>query len=201
MIPRLLYQVLRVFFPRRCAYCGNVTDIDDLYCDECRTKLPRMEEPVCYRCGCSVKWCTCKRRRRQFDCCVAVMAYRDGPAKAVLRLKNIEDDDIIETMASEMVSSLRTRTDAASIDVVTYVPMHKKDLRRRGYNQSQRLAKLVAEHLDIPCRPLLTKLYRTQSQKNLKMHHRKGIGGRVAYPHCRRRDHNRVNLPRMCENV
>jgi len=171
---RFWYHVLRVFFPRRCAYCGEVTDMDALVCDNCRTAVPRMDEPVCYRCGRSVKWCTCKKHRRQFDRCVAVMAYRDGAAKAVLRLKKTQDNDIIDTMSAEMAQTLRSRCDAAAIDVVTYIPMRKKEWRRRGYNQSQLLAQAVAEHLGIPCRPLLTKLYDTASQKTLKMHCRKG---------------------------
>ncbi len=118
--------------------------------------------------------CTCKKRRRQFDRCVAVMTYRDGAERAVLRLKRHEDDDVVDTMSAEMVTALRSRTDAASIDVVTFVPMRKKEWHRRGYNQSERLATAVAEQLGIPCEPLLKKLYDTKPQKSLKMHARSG---------------------------
>lgn len=54
--------------------------------------------------------------------------------------------------------------DARTVDVVTYVPMDFAKQARRGYNQAELLARYCAHALNRPCRRLLTKTRRTQTQ-------------------------------------
>ncbi len=162
-------RVLRAFFPRRCLYCDRVTDPDTYCCPYCEPDVPHMEEPLCYRCGRTRKLCVCRDHRRQFDRCVAAMRYEDGVARAVLSLKKEQDAEAVEAMATEMVTALRRFTNAASLDFVSCVPMHRKERRERSYNQSELLAKEIAVMLDLPFVQTLTKLYDTRPQKSL--HH------------------------------
>ncbi len=129
---------------------------------------------MCYRCGRTRKLCTCKSHRRAFDRAVCAMRYEDGAKRAVLSLKSEPDADAVEAMAQEMVAALRARTDAAALDVVSCIPMHKRERRRRGFNQSELLAKAVAKELALPFRPLLSKVFETKSQKSLPMIERSG---------------------------
>ncbi|MBQ3093709.1 MAG: ComF family protein [Clostridia bacterium] len=165
---------LRTVFPRRCIYCGAVTEPDALSCERCEDLIPVMEEPVCYRCGRTRRLCTCKGHRRRFERCVAAMRYEDGAKRAVLRLKYDDSADLIETMAEEMVKALRARVDAARLDMVTFVPLYPKEHRRRGYNQGEYLAKEVADLLGIPCVCTLKKVYETPPQKSLPRVQRSG---------------------------
>lgn len=166
--------LMRAFFPRRCIYCGRVTTPEVTACKVCVPYIPRMELPICYRCGRTRKLCTCKGRRRQFDRCIAAMRYEGGACAAVLSLKEHRNDDYVETMAQEMLDTLRERTDAAAFDAVTCVPMFKAELRRRGYNQSELLAREVAKELGVPFESLLTKIYDTCPQKRLGVNARSG---------------------------
>lgn len=165
---------LRALFPRRCIYCGDVTYPEALSCERCASQIPRMEDPVCYRCGRTRRLCTCKGHRRRYDRCVSAMRYEDGAARAVLRLKYDDNADLVETMAEEMVKALRARVDAARFEMVTFVPSHPNEHRRRGYNQGERLAKEVAALLAIPCVCTLKKLYETPPQKSLPRVQRSG---------------------------
>lgn len=167
-------SLLRAFFPRRCIYCRRVILPEKTACDVCEKTVPRMEEPVCYRCGRTRRYCTCKGHRRQFDRCVAAMRYEGGADKAVNHLKREDNADYVDTMAEEMATACRERLDAAAFDVVTFVPMRKKEVRHRGYNQSELLAKEVASCLGIPCRALLEKSYDTRPQKELNANERVG---------------------------
>ena len=133
-----------------------------------------MEDPVCYRCGRTKSDCVCRGRHRQYDRCIAALRYEDGAARAVLALKRYDDAIIIESMATEMVRALRKRSDAAAFDLVTYVPMHKKEERAREYNQSKLLANEVATQLGVPFVCTLTKIYDTRSQKSLRQFERSG---------------------------
>ncbi len=116
----------------------------------------------------------CRGRRRHFDRCIAALRYEDGVARAVLSLKEFDDADHVEAMAVEMVKALRQRTDAAALDVVTFVPMYRKEERERGYNQSELLAREIARQLGIPFRRTLHKIYDTRSQKSLRQIERGG---------------------------
>ncbi len=171
---RWTVRLLRAVFPRRCIYCDKVIDAHATACKVCAEHIPRMEDPVCYRCGRSRKLCTCKQHRHAFDRVVSAMQYTDGAKAAVLRLKRCDDADLVETMAEEMVASLRVRVDAAAFDAVTCVPMWRKRQRRRGFNQSELLAREVAKLIGVPFRPLLSKIYDTADQKDLPMIERSG---------------------------
>lgn len=166
--------LMRAFFPRRCIYCSRVIPPEMTACRECAKTLPRMELPVCYRCGRTKKLCICKGHRRHFDRCVAAMRYEDGVSVAVNVLKKTRNADYVETMAEEMVAVARERIDASAFDVVTFVPMRKGEYRRRGYNQSELLARETASILGVPCRELLVKRYDTRPQKSLKANERPG---------------------------
>lgn len=171
---RVIKALLRALFPRRCIYCKRVIPPEALSCKTCADDIPRMEMPICYRCGRSRKLCICRGHQRQFDRCIAAMRYEDGAAAAVKRLKIENDADDVETMAEEMAVVCRERLDAAAFDVVTFVPMRKAEYRDRGYNQSELLAKEVASVLGIPCRALLTKCFDIRPQKALKANERAG---------------------------
>ena len=58
-----------VFFPERCAACGEVVPVGQGFCDRCRESLPRILPPVCPLCGREMK------RFRSFYGCTG---YREG---------------------------------------------------------------------------------------------------------------------------
>ncbi len=167
-------RLLCAFFPRRCIYCGEVTLPDALSCENCADAIPRMDEPTCSFCGRTKALCTCKQHRRFYDTCVTAMRYEDGAANAVLFIKKHDRADIIETMGQEMATALRRRTDAAAFDVVTCVPMRPAEKKARGFNQSELLAKEVADILGVPFAACLKKIYDTKLQKTLSSVTRSG---------------------------
>ena len=52
-------------------------------------------------------------------------------------------------------------------DIAVYVPMTEWEEKKRGFNQSERLAREVAERLKLPLLPALVKTKDTSSQKKL----------------------------------
>ena len=166
--------VLDMFFPRRCIYCDRVVNPEELFCKYCAPDIPRMEDPVCVRCGRTRSLCNCRGRRRHYERCIAAMRYEDGAVRAVLHLKKEDNSDAIEAMAVEMVAALRAHTDAAAFDMVTCVPMHRREWLKREFNQSEWLARDVAKMIGVPFVPTLNKIYCTTSQKTLSSADRSG---------------------------
>lgn len=167
-------RLLCAFFPRRCIYCGEVTLPDAVSCEKCADAIPRMDDPTCSHCGRTKTLCICKQHSRFYDTCVTAMRYEDGAVKAVLSLKKSDRADVIETMAQEMVTAVRRRTDAAAFDMVVCVPMRPAEYKARGFNQSELLAKEVADLLGVTFVQCLKKIYDTKPQKTLSSVARSG---------------------------
>lgn len=73
----------------------------------------------------------------------------------------------------------------AQIDYLIPVPMHPKDLQKRGFNQAEHLGKWCARYLEIPLRTdLLKKVRRTKAQHDLSARERqKNLhGAYLAHP-------------------
>lgn len=58
------------------------------------------------------------------------------------------------------------------IDLVTWVPIHPRKLKLRGYNQAELLAKALSFNLGLPCMDLLSKKKETKPQSKLNREER-----------------------------
>jgi len=52
-------------------------------------------------------------------------------------------------------------------DAIVPVPLHARKLRDRGYNQAELLARAIGSGIDVPVRPLVTRVRDTTSQVSL----------------------------------
>lgn len=53
------------------------------------------------------------------------------------------------------------------INLITYIPIHARRRRERGFNQAELLARQLAARLDLPCRPLLERpVYREKQARS-----------------------------------
>ncbi|MBR2405843.1 MAG: ComF family protein [Clostridia bacterium] len=171
---RLWLRVIAWLFPERCIFCDEPIPSLTLCCEDCRRELLLIKPPLCPYCGMSKTDCNCRRRRHRYDR-VAAPFYSDGAAhEGLLRLKRIDDPQAIAYFADQMAATVRREYGEESLHVAAAVPMMTADRYERGYNQSELLAKAVAERLGIPYVAVLTKCYATQPQKALSAWERAG---------------------------
>lgn len=90
------------------------------------------------------------------DWCVAWGEYRGGLERLLRAFKFGRHDFLAEPLAGLLARAADARGDL-SFDALTAVPMRPASERRRGYNQSDLLARALASHLGIPCEPLLVR--------------------------------------------
>jgi ComF family protein len=91
----------------------------------------------------------------------------------ILRLKYFDRIQYVPQVAELMADDIRSAYGENAFDLITFVPMHEKDLKKRGYNQSQLLSKALSTLLDIPYKDTLRKIKRTKKQHRLKYAERK----------------------------
>ena len=171
----VLRGVRYAFFPRRCAFCGRVIDPCDTVCGQCADEVLRVQTPICYCCGCGKDRCVCRKRHSRFVTAVASPFYYAGNVRETIRrMKFRREPEIAQVIGDEMASFARQVYDGVSFDLVTFVPMTQKEQARRGYNQSELLARRTADKLSLPCEAALCKLYETKRQRTLRQRERSG---------------------------
>ena len=167
---RLMY----LLFPHQCFLCGEVLPLNKRLCEPCRLHAPYILPPVCPRCGRSEDVCICGGHTHAYERCVSPFYHEDRVRDTILRMKQDFDTEAAEGFAAEMAEVIRREYGGIAFDLVTSVPLHKKDLRTRGFDQARGLARALAKRLTLPYESVLTKLTHTQPQKELTALRRRG---------------------------
>lgn len=174
LVKRGLGAFRDILFPEdiTCDICGNELRGDLRYrlCADCASKMPFIRGNYCVCCGAPIsgegEYCLrCQRSRGSFDINRSPLEY-DGPAKDLIyALKFGKKKYIARTLAAMMADTFIEH--GMEADIVVCVPMTDKELKKRGFNQSELLAKDVANRLNMPFLPALVKLKETSQQKQL----------------------------------
>jgi len=147
-----------IFFPERCPYCRDVVRPCEIYCEECRDKMPAR---------------TYKKKISGVYEAMAVVPYDGIFRDAILRIKSGKRKQYAYQLAKYMAKKLLEEFEVLSFDVITFVPLHPDDLKERGFNQCELLAKYMSELLNIPYKALLKKTRKNAPQHDLPASKRK----------------------------
>lgn len=155
-----------------CDICLEDLTADSRYriCASCLNKLPYVGDKICLNCGSPIDdesdYCLrCQNNESSFKLCRAPFEY-DGLAVAMIRgLKFSGKKYLAETLAAFMADAFLER--GMSAEIAVFVPMTEKELKVRGFNQSELLAQEVANRLNMPLLPALVKIKDTSEQKSL----------------------------------
>ncbi|GAC1471059.1 MAG: ComF family protein [Candidatus Dormibacteraceae bacterium] len=121
------------------------------FCDRCRSRIRRLEEPLCRRCGAEVESprpsCGCRKRLKSLSRLRSAAVY-EGPVEVALqRFKYHGWRRLAEPLALLLAERLMVEGVAASWAVA--VPLHSSRLRQRGFNQSELLAGELRKRLTL----------------------------------------------------
>jgi len=154
-----LKQILAgLMFPQKCPFCRGILRDEEKsggICAECDAKLPYTASPRSDKLG------------EFFDFCISPLYYRGVVRSAVLRFKfsgAVSSAAIFARMMADAVSN----EPEAEFDFITWAPISKKRLKRRGYDQSKLLAAHLAENLSAELIETLVKTRHTPPQSGLE---------------------------------
>jgi len=141
-------RVLDFLLPPRCGGCRS---IGSWLCSTCRSRIRRLQEPLCRRCGAEVESaradCGCRSRLKALTRLRSAVAY-EGPAEVALqRFKYHGWKRLAEPLALLLAERLVVEGLAANWAVA--VPLHSARLRQRGFNQSELLARELRQRLSL----------------------------------------------------
>jgi predicted amidophosphoribosyltransferase len=148
--------VLDLLLPQRCVVCG--AGGGKQLCEHCREELPRIEPPLCARCGAPTAWpverCReCAGRRLAFASARAAVGY-DQSAR---RLVHAWKEHGLRRLAVETAQLVAERLPPPEVDALTFVPSDRARRRKRGHNPAERLALELAAVWELPCLSLLVR--------------------------------------------
>ena len=118
---------MNLLFPPKCPFCGKVQDVPGI-CPDCEKDLPWIPGAEALREG-----------PGGLRCAGAVW-YEKTVRDALLRLKFQGASEIAEPLG-ELIARCAAEQFGGEFDTVTWVPVSKKRLRKRGYDQSELLAR------------------------------------------------------------
>jgi predicted amidophosphoribosyltransferase len=145
--------VLDLLLPQRCVVCGcGGTQL----CAGCRDELPRLEPPLCARCGAPTAWpverCReCAGRRLAFATARAAVGYDE----AARRLVHAWKERGLRRLAAEAAQLVAERLPPPEVEALAFVPSDRGRRLERGHNPAERLALELAAAWELPCLPLL----------------------------------------------
>ncbi len=175
-----LKKISEIIFPNHCLYCEKIISAEGLFCNDCWQKLQFITEPKCQVCchpfelvpaGTNLICASCLASpQRFFDKIISVFRYNEIIKKVVGDLKYRDQTYIAKKLARLL--SIHAKKEIAESDFVIAVPLHKKKLRQRKFNQSLLLARAISK---TKLRPdFLLRIKNTTAQVALQRRQREG---------------------------
>ncbi len=140
---------LNLLFPQRCIGCGKE---GTLICSSCQSSLPRVMPPLCPRCGrpqpSGILCSSCVSWRAEIDGIRSPFRFDGVVRQAVYQLKYRN----LRALAAPLAQLLNDYlvTNPVPGEVLVPVPLHRKRIRERGYNQSSLLARELGKRTSLP---------------------------------------------------
>jgi ComF family protein len=156
MLAALFDPFLTLLYPPRCLVCKALGESG--LCAACARQIAPVAPPFCRTCGQTLlpdaNGCLdCRRRRTAFTRARSMGAY-DGVLRHAIHQFKYRDRPQMAVPLGHLLTAY-ARDHAAELnglhfDSLLPVPMHPIRQRRRGYNQSERLARVVGNELSLP---------------------------------------------------
>lgn len=148
-------RLLDLLFPRVCPVCGEILtppskqdrSLRPLFlCPDCYPKLNPIKEPVCAKCSRPLSdpddlYCdVCQSAPLHYDFGSALWIHDETAKKILYDLKFRNKRDNADLVGFEMALHAKEYMELWNAEALIPVPLHKKRMRERGFNQAQLIA-------------------------------------------------------------
>ena len=177
--------MLDLLYPPECALCGANLTCGRALCEACDDDLPRLAEPFCQTCvemfpgnidgpfACP----NCSDQLFAFEFARPAMVRDERTLDLIHRLKYAREIHLaaeLGRIARESFADPRLAPAVAGKWPLVPVPLHRKRLRHRHFNQAEEIARALAKHSGAPVLHALRRTRQTETQTLLSRKQRMG---------------------------
>lgn len=142
--------LLNLIYPPKCAFCRRLVRDGRMLCPECERNLPRVNKEMQ------------RQEISSLAVCLSPLYYTGDVRQSLHRYKFQGAAAYYRVYAELMAACLSEQK--LSADLVTWIPLSRKRLRQRGYDQARLLAEEVARLQNLPCEQTLEKIRNNPAQ-------------------------------------
>ena len=156
-LKRLADGFLDFLFPPRCVFCSAVLPPGKQVCASCEKEIKRIhfaQRMILPETGDTIF-------------CIAPYPYEGKVRDSIIRFKFYDKRDYAAFFAEKIAEELMESKLTLQINLVTSVPISKERLKKRGYNQSELIAKETVKLISLPYLGLLEKRIDNREQHKL----------------------------------
>lgn len=143
-------------YPARCRVCEQPMDLESVpyICDKCWCSFDLIEEPFCEICGKPLtefdKVCKkCKKTPPIFSKARAITTYNKTIRQAIHLLKYEKKKVMLKYISPLIRDNIYYLLDIEDYDYLMPVPLYKKRLRERGFNQAELIGKIIEKTFNV----------------------------------------------------
>lgn len=154
-------------FPPVCGGCGSP---GTRWCVECQKKVQLIIDPMCDVCGLPLSYSglckRCQQKHPSFQLLRSWAVFENPLQRALHRLKYCRDIGLGEALSDQLAGFVEKLN--WSVDMLLPIPLGKKRLRERGYNQVAMIARPLSVQLELEYSPrILARARETRLQVGL----------------------------------
>lgn len=149
---KFLKKILEIIFPTHCLVCEKIISAEGLFCNDCWQKLQFITEPKCTICcnpfefspaGENLICASCLADPPHYDKAIVIFRYDKLISKIVSDFKYRDQTFVAKKLARLLRN--HAQKEIAEADFIVPVPLHKKKLRKRQFNQSVLLCRELSK--------------------------------------------------------
>lgn len=151
----LVKLALDLLYPPRCPFCGRVLEVWE-------------EEGLCHRCQKTLPWHLEGAKQVDFCAmCFSPLWYRGRVRRGMGQFKFQGGQIHARLFGTLMAQCLHDRWDEG-VDCIAWVPVTRRRLGQRGFDQCELLAREVGKNLGVEVVPALEKVRNTKQQARIR---------------------------------
>lgn len=161
--------VLDLVYPKECVGCG----VEGFWlCPKCQKEIIKVSSSFCPKCKrLTPNGQFCRNCRKNYHLTGVIIAghFKFGPLREAIHTYKYNGVLGLEKIFRKLlIYRLKGRLPRGE-KIIIPIPLHHKKEIRRGFNQAERLAQIIAQELDIPLETkLIIRTKETKPQINLK---------------------------------
>jgi competence protein ComFC len=154
--------LIDLLFPPHCIFCGAVIPSGTQICEKCEEEISNID---------AVKYMNVPEAGKTI-LCVVPYSYSGQVRQSIIRFKFQGQKQFASFYGEKMGEQIQKSELNLDFDAITSVPISAQRRKSRGYNQSELIARVVANRMGLPYREYLMKITDNKEQHKLSQKER-----------------------------